>query len=461
MTLWLINTSHLKNTVEKIIWSSHKHYLTIDIGDIMDNEKKIEIINKIIDISENYVSLFRKSHGSKSVQSKGACFYVENADHHYNPIVGDISRYMELKKDFSSDYVRDFIDELISDTLKEGIENVKDNPLIIDTFDDVFHEVTVYIPLSGIRMVKDELKIGKIIIKKMTDEIVNDITSNLESLLRGNPYFFPNDKEKGIQSLVNRYNTFKGKVCAEFKMFGEEIIALKVGKEECEKSLDLLRLSNVILHNRDHNICIALEGETARGYQNTLIFKSNFKHYRLGNELKGPAIDFDISDREIKYMKEFGIFILSEILEKPEKELTDFEKTLLLGIHWFANFSTQREIENQYLSLMVALEIFLTPKSGSGEPITNYIAEGVSIINEIGIDNRKKLKSKLKDLYKKRSSIVHGRLNDIPNKDDVVTLKNILLTLIWWMIKNSHRFESKDDLLNFIEDHKFACDILT
>lgn len=427
----------------------------------MDDKKKIEIINKIIDISENYVSLFRESHSSKFVQTKGLCFYVKNANYHYKPVVGDIFRYMELKKSFSSDYVRDFIDDLISDTLKEGIEKVKDNPLIIDTFDDVFHEVTVYIPLSGIRMIEDELKIGKIIIKKMTDEIVNDITSNLELLLRGNPYFFPNDKEKGIQSLVKRYNTFKSKVCAEFKMFGEEGIALKVAKEECEKSLDLLRLSNIILHDRDHNIYITLEGENARGYQNTLIFKSNFKQYRLGNELKGPAIDFDISDREIKHMKEFGIFILSEILEKPEKELTDFEKTLLLGIHWFANSSSQREIENQYLSLMVALEIFLTPKSGSGEPISNYIAEGASIINEIGIDNRKKRKSVIKDLYKKRSSIVHGNPNNIPDKNDAVTLKNILLTLIYWMIKNSYRFDSKDDLLDFIEDHKFACDILT
>ncbi|KUK72685.1 MAG: hypothetical protein XD90_1776, partial [Methanobacterium sp. 42_16] len=46
-------------------------------------------------------------------------------------------------------------------------------------------------------------------------------------------------------------------------------------------------------------------------------------------------------------------------------------------------------------------------------------------------------------------------------KDDVNTLKNIILGLIFWMTQNSHRFGSKDDLLNFIEDHKFACDILS
>ncbi|AUB59387.1 hypothetical protein BK009_01030 [Methanobacterium subterraneum] len=425
----------------------------------MNDKKKIEIINKIIDIAEKYVVLFRESPISKPVKAKELCFYVNNREHYYNPIVGDIFRDMGLKKNFSSNYVREFIDDLISDTLKMGFENVKTNPLIIDTFDDVFHEVTIYVPLSGIKMIKEELKIGKIVIKKMTDETVDGITSNLESLLRQNPYFFPKEKEEGIKFVTDLYAQFRGKVCAEFKMIGEEDIALKVAKEECERSLDLLRLLDIYLQSRDHNICISLEGETVRGYQNAIIFKSNFKHYKMANEFKGSPIDLEISDELIKKMKYFGIFILSEILEKPLKDLTDFEKTFLLGIHWFANFSSQREIENQYLSLMIALEIFLTP--GSGEPITNYIAEGASIINEIGIENRKKLKSNIKTLYSKRSSIVHGRLDDISTEDDVNTLKNIILGLIFWMTQNSHRFESKDDLLNFIEDHKFACDILS
>lgn len=427
----------------------------------MENEKKIEIINKIINISENFVSPFRELPDSRCIKNKGVCFYVKNRNDHYNPIVGDISKYMELKKNFSSDYVRDFIDDVISDTLKEGIEKVKHDPLIIDTFDEVFHEVTVYIPLSGIKMAEEELKIGKIIIKRMNKNLINKISSNFELLLIHNPYFNPENKEKVIGSLRNRILKFEDKVCAEFKMFGEERIVLKVAEEECERSLDILKLSSIYLQHKGHNITITLEGETARGFQNILIFKSNFKSYKLNNQFKGSMLDFNISNKEIQSMKEFGICILSEMLEKPERELTDFERTFLMGIHWFANSSNQREIENQYLSLMVSLEIFLSPKFESGEPITNNIAESASIINEIGIDNRKQLKKKIKQLYDKRSSIVHGRLNKIPTEEDVIYLRNILLTLMWWMIQNSNKFKNKDDLLEFIENHKLACDILT
>ena len=256
-------------------------------------------------------------------------------------------------------------------------------------------------------MENDELKIGKIVIRKMTDELVNNLADKLEMLLRTNPYFNPKDKDARIEFILGRILEFKDKVCAEFKMFGEESIVLEIAKKECEKSLDLLRLSSIFLHHKDHKIKISLEGETARGFQKIIIFKSNLKDYKLTTEIIGPIFDFTISDESISNMEQLGILTLSGMLEKTERELTDFEKTLLLGIHWLANFPIQREVENQYLSLMVVLEIYLTP--GFGESITNYIAEGASIILAKGIDNKKTLKGLIKELYNKRSSIVHGR----------------------------------------------------
>ena len=43
------------------------------------------------------------------VSCKGLSFWVENSKKHYNPIVGDIFKFMELKNNFSSDFVRDFL----------------------------------------------------------------------------------------------------------------------------------------------------------------------------------------------------------------------------------------------------------------------------------------------------------------------------------------------------------------
>ena len=39
----------------------------------------------------------------------------------------------------------------------------------------------------------------------------------------------------------------------------------------------------------------------------------------------------------------------------------------------------------------------------------------------------------------------------LPNEEDVITLRNIILDLLIWMINNSSKFDSKDDLSNFMK----------
>ena len=151
-------------------------------------------------------------------------------------------------------------------------------------------------------------------------------------------------------------------------------------------------------------------------------------------------------------MEKIGIFKASEILNKPK--YSDFEETILLGIHWFANSLSQKEIENQFLSLMIILEVFLTP--GGTEPITKSISESIARILLAGLNKRKALKDDVKKLYKKRSAIVHGRKKDMPSAEDVSQLRAIASDLILWMIEKSDRFENKDELLDYIEDRSLA-----
>lgn len=164
--------------------------------------------------------------------------------------------------------------------------------------------------------------------------------------------------------------------------------------------------------------------------------------------LKDSYYQFEISKDRIDDMKSLGILKISKILEK--RNLTDFEETIILGIHWFANSQNQTEIENQFLSLMIALEIFLTPNDN--EPISNSIAEGASIILFSDLKDRKELKKTIKGFYTKRSSIVHGRKDKLPKKEDVSVLKSITADLIRWMAENSDDFNQKKDLLNYLED---------
>ncbi|WP_424355846.1 hypothetical protein [Methanobacterium sp. MBAC-LM] len=422
----------------------------------MEDNKKIEIIKEGIKIAESLVSPFDESPESRKVESKGLLFWVEEANNHYNPLVGKIFRYCELKKNFSSDYVRGFIDDLVSDILKAGIENVKKDPLIVDIFDDNFSEITMYLPISGIEMIeKEELIIGNIVFKKMTEEMVIEIADKLEKLTRDNPYV--ENKEESVKRTRKYVLSFKDKICAEYKLFAEQNIVFDNAKMESEKSLDLLNFASIFLHHKDHNITIALGNEVSRIHHDILSFKSNYRGYSFTKQFTGPIFNFRISPDSIDHLTKLGIFKASEILKKPENDLTEFEKNLLLGIHWIANFQSQRELENQYLSLAVALEIFLTPDSA--EPVSVSIAEAASMILGHSIERKKSLKERIKVLYGKRSDIVHGRSDKLPTEGDLVELRNILIHLTLWMIKNSDKFDKKKEFFDLIETQKLSCSL--
>ena len=167
----------------------------------------------------------------------------------------------------------------------------------------------------------------------------------------------------------------------------------------------------------------------------------------------GPLVPFELGDSDIKQMEEIGAFKLSDILAKPEKQLTDFEKTLLRTLHWFSSSLTQHEIENQLLNMITCLETLLTPRDGN--PIGTAIAEGVAILIRTGYEDRITLKKKVQEIYRSRSAVSHGGKKEI-FESDVKELEEISRTLIKTMIKRKDEFKSQKELLKWIEKQKLG-----
>lgn len=417
---------------------------------LLQDEKKIEIINEIIDISETLVSLEKESVGKNSryVVGKGLCFYIKNYEERYNQLVGCIFRELNLRKNFSSGYVRKFIDGVVSDVLKNGINVVKADPLIIDNFDVYFGDVIVYIPLEGMELNVEELKIGKVTLMKLNNTQLNDLADKLEQLLINNPYV-KTDNKSHFDRIRGLFLKLEGKTLAKFCIFAEEDIAVDKAKKECDKVLDLIRFSSYFSHYRDR-VSIGFEGDIIRGFYQLIVHMDNFKGYYIPNQFKGPMDNFEINEALREHMENIGIFKLSKILEKSSQERTEFEDTLLLGLHWFSDSMTQKQLANQFLSLMICLEIFLTPHGDV--PISNSIAESAAILLLSELDKRKELKQIIKDLYLKRSAIVHGRKNDMPNDVDLEKLQEIVGHLILRITDQKDNFEDKKQLLSHIEN---------
>jgi len=144
---------------------------------------------------------------------------------------------------------------------------------------------------------------------------------------------------------------------------------------------------------------------------------------------------------------------MSKVLSKLDKELGDLEKVVLRALHWFANSQTQEENENKLLNLIVCLETLLTPRDDN--PIGTFIAEAVAILLADDVEPRKRLKKRVKELYRLRSAVSHGGRKAILDRD-LLELESIAGTLTMSLINRMDEFESHKALFEWIDSKKFG-----
>jgi hypothetical protein len=144
---------------------------------------------------------------------------------------------------------------------------------------------------------------------------------------------------------------------------------------------------------------------------------------------------------------------LSEMLKKDTQHQTDYERTVLRAVHWFAAAQIQVERENEFLNLVTCLETFLTPRDGN--PIGTAIAEGVALLLENGLAKRKQTKRRVQELYRLRSGVSHGGAKAVSDTD-LAELRDIAERLVRKMIELAPQLNSQKDLLQSIEDMKLA-----
>ena len=151
-------------------------------------------------------------------------------------------------------------------------------------------------------------------------------------------------------------------------------------------------------------------------------------------------------------MERIGVFRFSQILNKSDSSLTDFEKTMLRSLHWFANSLRQDESENAFLNLITSLEALLTPRDGN--PIGTAIAEGCAFLLSKDIQSRKRVKRKIKELYGFRSGVSHGGKKAISDAD-LIELRAYWMAILSKLSDRVGEWNSQKDFLDWIEDQKF------
>ena len=426
----------------------------ISIKESKMNEKAFKAYkNKIIAISQKAQMPDKQGkRRTKVISSEGVVFALldETVDE-YNELTKKLLREKNWSEKFSEKYIEEALHSIIARIIQSHEKQKDTNDLLENLINNLVNynrEWIVLVPLLGLVMQLDSIQLGKVTIYTITKERAEELLAKIETIILSTRH---TDKEKQQMVQMEREHFLRGiqnNVCAEFRVIAEPGRARERAEEETRRVLDILRYSIPSLYPDNCRISVSLMGEITRTSRWIPIISSDSKSFSESSRAVGPLVPFELGDSNIKQMEEIGVFKLSDILAKPEKQLTDFEKTLLRTLHWFSSSLTQHEIENQLLNMITCLETLLTPRDGN--PIGTAIAEGVAILIRTGYEDRIILKNKVQKIYRSRSAVSHGGKKEI-FESDVKELREISRTLIKTMIKRKDKFKSQKELLKWIE----------
>ncbi len=378
-----------------------------------------------------------------------AFILVDNAIHDYEKLLERLLQQEGWGGKFSEGYLDKAIRRILATIIKEGQANIAAH--LFDDLCDEFYAYSqrqvVYVPLVGITLHADTFPIGNIIFRKMTSTYVDELFEKFQSItmLTLNT---PEEKNEYNAWTKQTLESLKETVCAEFYIVAEPDRARERAEEEVRHILDLLRYAISVLYKKDLNVAVGLQGEVMSAIRTTPILALDGQDASFHSSRQGPLCSFELSKENIEKMEQIGIFKVAQILEKPSKQ-TEFERTLLRGIHWFATSQTQVEGENELLNLITCLETFLA----DGKSITNAVAVGAAHLLAKRLETRKVLKKKLHDLYGMRSGVSHGGQKAVLEQH-LIELRAIAKELISQMIERKDEFPTQKSFASWLEERQ-------
>jgi hypothetical protein len=193
-----------------------------------------------------------------------------------------------------------------------------------------------------------------------------------------------------------------------------------------------------------------LQGEVATSAESTVIILRDPPGFSLSTDRTERFAPLELDPQVHELLDETKVFEASRIIKKGDTSQTNFERTILRSIHWFANAQTPMLSEYVLLSLMFSIEAFLNPP-GSHEEVTKAITEGVAALEGVqGYIYRKKRMAKL---YEKRSALSHGDHTDIMERD-ITELRAIAYFLIHKMLQCTNEFTTQKQLFEAAKEKR-------
>lgn len=331
----------------------------------------------------------------------------------------------------------------------------------------------VVVPLQNLAIPnRRKMRIGKVDLFRFSKSRGKRTLEQIRAFLKRNPKYANN--HEFIDKYLDRAEKYEvgelvGRTCAETKVYGRADNAFEEALPKIEEAIAAVKFFHYLnddFYGRYFGIAGRVISQVRRVM---LLYPQGSGFVGFESAWVGARSEFEINADRMKFMQVNGFREMKRIL--AEESRNDIQDRIISAVLWFAKAvdvvlkdtvkmdpifglgrrprqRPQAEMMAPYdrlVKLMVSLETLLLVDEN--EPIAANLSERTAMLVAHDYQTRKRLVQFVKDMYRKRSGIIHHGRKEI-TEDELQQLTYLTQRIIVAFLRNSRRWklDSKESL---------------
>ncbi len=213
--------------------------------------------------------------------------------------------------------------------------------------------------------------------------------------------------------------------------------------------LNILASSQLYYRQRRSSCTLGLIGEYRRGVNEHAFLNTNTKAGLIGTSLADNLIPLTLDKQWKNYHRDsfFGRFL--KILQGKVQVKKSWGDDLTRSVRLVGKSFNSTDIASSFLWNMVALEMLLARQ---GDKYSDVIPKRIeALLGWIGYWETAKFAERIDGVYSLRCKIVHDGRLDLVEPKDLLFTDDLLVNVLFNLVRHPKLFQSKDDVINFAE----------
>jgi hypothetical protein len=314
---------------------------------------------------------------------------------------------------------------------------------LLERIEPDVREREIWMPLHRV-YVEGPITIGTVLFQTISKEMLDDLE------FRRREHAPPDALPHVTARMASDRKKLQGTTAALIRVLAEPIRTSELAREKAEQAVALLRFfSAANWHPLMRSYCTLLGDENLRINTELGVTGGKISNICSGVDDERNQKDWLITHAHLQQFPNL-LPLLSEISDESEVK-SDFQTKLLEALLLYSRNSVAREVADKLVYILASLESMLL--RNDSEPIQKNIGERMAFLIGPTVEARKAIIANVLETYARRSSFVHHG-QGIDATDTLAIFMLNTWTCFYRMLELSSQFETKDALIQSLEDRK-------